>query len=100
MVRYVEIQNALELSMQQAIAQLQFDEGFPISEEVWRDDFVNSIAMQIQSHSELSVQIYEADMEKGLLSAEAILTYQNPIGNKVYIRTGKRTILLNQWLKQ
>lgn len=98
-VRYAEVHNALELSMQQAIAQLQFDEGFPVSEEVWLNDFANSVALQIQSHSELSIEIYEADMEKGILSAEAILTYRNPTGGNAKVRTGKRTILLNQWIK-
>lgn len=97
-VRYAEVHNALERAMKQAIAQLQLDEGYPASEEVWITEFADSVAMQIQSHSELSVQIYEADMEKGILSAEAILTYRNPIGSKAMVTTGKRTILLNQWV--
>ena len=87
--RYTEIQNALELSMQQAIAQLQIDEGRPTAEEVWINTFVNSVASQIQSNSDLELLIYSADMEKGLLSAEAVLTYPNLIGTTSSVSTGK-----------
>ena len=96
-VRYTEIHNALEISMKRAITNLQFEEGFAVSEEEWTNDFVQSVAIQIESDSNLIVHIYEADMEKGLLSAEAILTFQNPIGNESSVRTGKRTILLEEY---
>ena len=95
--RYTEIQNALELSMQQAIAQLQIDEGRPTAEEVWINTFVNSVASQIQSNSDLELLIYSADMEKGLLSAEAVLTYPNLIGTTSSVSTGKRVILLETY---
>ena len=95
--RYTVIQNALELSMQQAIAQLQIDEGRPTAEEVWINTFVNSVASQIQSNSDLELLIYSADMEKGLLSAEAVLTYPNLIGTTSSVSTGKRVILLETY---
>jgi len=97
-VRYTEICNALEISMKQSISHLQFEEGVPVSEEEWINAFAESIAIQIESQSNLTVKIYEADMEKGLLSAEAILTFQNPIGTKTSVRTGKRTILLEKYI--
>lgn len=96
-VRYTEVSNALELSMKQAIAQLQLDEGRPVTEEDWIADFAESVAIQIDSQSELTVHIYEADMEKGLLSAEAILTFHNPVGTVSSVKTGKRTILLEEY---
>lgn len=96
-IRYTEIRNALELSMQQAIAQLQLDENRPSSEEEWLSIFANSVSSQIQSKSDLEIRIYTADFEKGLLSAEAILTYQNLIGTTSSVSTGKRIILLETY---
>ncbi|MBQ6843421.1 MAG: hypothetical protein IJO60_02160 [Agathobacter sp.] len=96
-IRYTEIRNALELSMQQAIAQLQLDENRPSSEEEWLSIFANSVSSQIQSKSDLEIRIYTADFEKGLLSAEAILTYQNLIGSTSSVSTGKRVILLETY---
>lgn len=84
--------------MKQAIAQLQYDEGTPVSEDEWTANFVNSIAVQIQSQSDLTVHIYEADMEKGLLSAEAVLTFQSPIGNEISVTSEKRTIVLEEYV--
>lgn len=96
-VRYTEIRNALELSMQQSIAQLQVDEGGPATKEDWLNTFVNSVASQIHSKSDLEILIYTADFEKGLLSAEAVLTYQNLIGTTSSVTTGKRIILLETY---
>lgn len=96
-VRYTEVHNALELSMKHAMAQLQFDEGGPATEEKWLEDFVQSLSLQINSQSDLTIHIYEADMEHGLLSAEAILTFQNPIGTTSSISTEKRTMLLEEY---
>ena len=96
-VRQTEINNALEHSMRQAIAQLQFDEGIPESQEIWTNHFVTSITKQIHSHSDLSIHIYEADMEKGILSAEAILYFPNFTGTESSVSTGKRTIILEEF---
>lgn len=97
LVRHTEICNALELSMKQAMAQLQLDEGGPSSEDEWIENFVQSVGIQIQSQSNLTVHIYEADMERGLLSAEAILTFRNPIGTESSVTSEKRTILLENY---
>ncbi len=96
----MELENALELSMKQAMTQLQFDEGAPISEEEWLKDFSESIFSQIESKSDLTIHIYEADMNKGLLSAEAILTYHNFIGTESSVSTGKRTVLIEGFITQ
>ena len=96
-VRYTEIRNALEGSMQQSINQLMTDEGSPSSEDEWLSFFVSSISSQITSKSDLEILIYTADFEKGLLSAEAILTYKNLIGTTSSVSTGKRLILLETY---
>ena len=96
-IRYTEIKNALEISMQQSINQLMADEGSPTSEDEWLNSFVSSISSQITSKSDLEILIYTADFEKGLLSAEAILTYKNLIGTTSSVSTGKRLILLETY---
>ena len=97
-IRHIEIENALELSMKQAMTQLQFDEGAPSSEEEWLEDFSESLSSQIESESDLTVHIYEADINKGLLSAEGILTYRNFIGTESSVSTGKRTVLIEGYI--
>ena len=97
MVRQTEVNNALALSMQYAMEQLLLGEGKPVSTEDWKNDFVQSVAVQIESESELTVQIYEADLSAGILSAEAVLTFSNPIGNTTTVRTGKRTMILEEY---
>ncbi len=97
LIRYNEVTTALELSMKSAITQIQFEKNAPSSEEIWINDFSQSVATQIESKSDLTLHIYEADMQKGLLSAEAILTFQNPIGTESFVTTGKRTILLEEY---
>ena len=96
-VRHTEISNALNSSMKQAILHLQLDEGGPVSKDEWLHNFSDSIASQIQSKSDLTIHIYEADFEKGLLSAEAILTFRNPIGTYSSVTTGKQTIILEEY---
>ncbi len=83
--------------MKHSIAQLQFDENTPTSEVNWTADFASSVALQIKSNSDLTLHIYEADLDKGLLSAEAILTFENPIGTKSSVTTGKRIIILEEY---
>ncbi|MBR2045126.1 MAG: hypothetical protein IJ958_03200 [Agathobacter sp.] len=96
-VRHTEVCNALTLSMKQSMMQLQLDEGKPTSEEDWTTAFVQSVATQIQSQSDLTIHIYESNVEKGLLSAEAILTFRNPIGTTSSVTTGKQTIILEEY---
>ena len=97
LVRYTEVCSALELSMKQSLAQLQYVEGTPASKDDWINNFVQSVAAQIESNSDLTIHIYEANLEKKLLSAEAILTFSNPIGTKSSVTTGKRIILLEEY---
>lgn len=96
-VRQTEVSNALELSMKNSMEQLLLGNGAPDSEEEWKNRFLTSVAVQIDSQSDLTVHIYEADMEKGILSAEAVLTFPNPIGTTSIVTTGKRTIILEEY---
>ena len=59
---------------------LLYEEGRPQTEEEWKAAFLQSLAIQINSASDLTVTFLEADMEKGILSVEATLNWMHPIG--------------------
>lgn len=92
-IRQVELDNALKSSMENAMAVLLYEEGTPQMEEEWKESFVQSLAVQINSHSDLKVVILEADMEKGILSVEATLTWYHPIGTKGSVSSFRTAIL-------
>ena len=80
--RQIELDNALKSSMEEAMTSLMYEEGGPQTEEEWKAAFLQSLAIQINSASDLTVTFLEADMEKGILSVEATLTWKHPIGTQ------------------
>lgn len=92
-IRQVELENALKSSMEEAMTSLLFEEGGPQTEEEWKAAFLQSMAVQINSASELTVIFLEANMEKGLLSVEATLNWNHPIGTRGSV-SSVRTALL------
>lgn len=97
-IRQVELDNALKSSMEEAMAVLLYEEGKPQTEEEWKAAFLQSLAVQINSTSDLKVVILEADMEKGLLSVEAVLTWNHPIGTKGSV-SSVRTVLFEEYIE-
>lgn len=94
--RQVELDNALKSSLEDAMTVLMYEEGRPKTEDEWKASFLQSLAVQINSDSELKVIMLEADMEKGLLSVEAVLTWNHPIGTKGSV-SSVRTVLLEEY---
>lgn len=78
--RQVELDNALKSSMETAMAGLMYEEGVAQSEAEWKAAFLQSLAIQINSASNLTVKFLEVDMKTGILSVEAMLTWSHPIG--------------------
>jgi len=95
-IRQVELNNALKSSMEQCMTSLLYEEGGPQSEEEWKSMFLQSLVVQINSASDLTVTFLEADMEKGLLSVEATLTWNHPIGTRGSVSC-VRTVLLEEY---
>ena len=79
-IRQVELDNALKSSMEDAMTSLMYEEGKPQNEEEWKASFLQSLVLQINSASDLKVVFLEADMDKGILSVEATLSWMHPIG--------------------
>ena len=95
--RQVEIDNALNTSMKEAMDVLLLEDGRPSSEEEWKMMFLQNMVSQIESESELTVNILEMDMEKGILSVEAVLTFKHPIGTDGAV-SAQRTIVLEEYI--
>lgn len=98
--RQTEIDNALTSSMENAMELLLYEEGGPKTQAEWEQMFIQSLVVQIESDSELTVHIgADSDMTKGILTAEAVLTFQHPIGTTGTVSTGIRTIILEEYIE-
>ena len=95
-VRQEELDDALASGMKLALEQVkQGGDGAPGSNEELTALFLQSFLLQIDSNSQVTVHILEADYEKGLLSVEAVLTYRHPIGTEGRV-TARRTVILEK----
>ena len=97
-IRQIELDNALKSSMESAMTLLLDEETQPETAEEWKEFFVQSLAIQISSDSDLKVVVLKADMEKGLLSVEAFLTWKHPIGTEGMV-SSYRTAILEEYME-
>ena len=98
--RQTEIDNALTSSMENAM-QILITEDKPKTQSEWEQMFIQSMVMQIESDSELVVNIgRDSNMDKGILTAEAILRFRHPIGTEGTVSTGIRTIILEEYMEE
>ena len=95
-IRQVELDNALKSSMEDAMASLLYEEGRPETEEEWKAAFLQSMALQINSASDLTVNILEADVEAGILSVEATLNWTHPIGTRGSV-SNTMTVIMEEY---
>lgn len=98
-LRQTELNNALTSSMEQAMDMLLLEDGKPQSEDEWKVMFLQMLVSQIDSESDLTVNILECDMDKGILSVEAVLTFQHPIGTEGSV-SAQRTIILEEYIAE
>lgn len=98
-IRQTEINNAMYSSMENAMEMLLLDEGKPATQEEWIAMFKQSVIVQIESDSDLTVHVIKSDMDKGYLAAEGILTFRHPIGTIGTVSTGRMDIILEEYVK-
>ena len=91
-VRKTELDNALSSGMQKAMQMLNAEEYAPTSNEEFIALFMEAFLMNFESSSDVTVTILDADYEKGLLSAEAVLTFKHPIGTEGKVAVRKTII--------
>lgn len=93
-VRQTELDNALTSGMEKAMETLRAEKSVaPQSNEEWIAYFMEAFVVQIDSSSDLTVHVLDADFEKGLLSVEATLKYKHPIGTEGSVSIQKTMIL-------
>lgn len=95
-IRQVELDNALKSAMENTMVSLLYEEEKPENADVWKEEFLQALAVQINSTSNLRVMFLKADMEKGLLSVKAELTWTHPIGTKGVV-SSQMTALLEEY---
>lgn len=93
-IRQTELNNAVTLSMENAMELLLSDEGKPETVEEWEAMLLPMICVQIESEIiELEVNVIEADIDKGLLSVEVIERFRHPNGEVGQISVQKQCII-------
>lgn len=95
-LKQIELDGALNSSMKRAMEMLLLEDGKPQTEDEWKAMLVSSIAVQLNNAEGLTVKIMEADMKKGILSIEAVLVFQHPIGTAGTVSTGMKTVILEE----
>ena len=95
-IRQIELDNALKSSMEEAMTSLMYEEGGPENEEEWKAAFIQSLVIQISTTSDLTIAFLEADMEKGILSVKATLTWTHPIGTTGQV-SSEMTVILEEY---
>ena len=99
-LRKTEINNAMISSMENAMELLLLDEGKPQTEVEWIAMFKQSVAVQIESDSDLTIRVIDVDMDKGYLASEGILTFRHPIGTIGTVSSGRLDIILEEYVRE
>lgn len=96
-IRQTELDNAVDSSMEKAMSMLYAEDGLaPETNDELVALFMEALVVQIDSLSDLEVDVLAVDVEKGLLSVEARLIYTHPIGTKGVV-TCMRTAIKDQY---
>lgn len=96
-IRQTELDNAVDASMEKVMSMLYAEDGLaPETNEELATMFIEALTVQIDSSSNLEVDILAVDVNKGLLSVEARLVYMHPIGTKGTV-TCQRTAVKEQY---
>lgn len=95
-LRSNEVSQSLGEAMQTTMNHLLSQNAYSIADkDEFVADFLETFLLQVNSDSDITVNILKADYEKGLLSVEVIETYIHPNGEKGQV-SACRTILLDK----
>ena len=95
-LRSSEVSQSLSEAMQTTMNHLLSQNSYSISDtDEFIADFLEAFLIQVNSDSDITVHILEADVQKGLLSVEVVETYTHPNGEKGQV-SACRTILLDK----
>ncbi len=92
-IRQAELDQALEDAMEQAVASTgETHLDGPQNDKELTALFLEKFASQIDSNSQVTVHILDADWQKGLLSAEAVVSFYHPTGKEGKVAS-RRTVI-------
>ncbi|MCI9646740.1 MAG: hypothetical protein HFH40_08030 [Lachnospiraceae bacterium] len=93
-VRRNEVETALNAAVEQALGQVQSSKGYAIgSREELIAEFNRILLLQMESDSDLQVNILTANVEKGVLDVEVRENYRNILGKPEEVTCRKAVIL-------
>lgn len=93
-IRQQEIENALEEALKTCAESIWADSTYTAqTEDEFAADLIQTLSMQIESDSAVSIRILDLDNEKGIVSAEAVLKYNYPNGKTGTVSTVKTVIM-------
>ncbi|MCI9531287.1 MAG: hypothetical protein HFH38_06000 [Lachnospiraceae bacterium] len=93
-VRKNEMETALNAAVEQSLEQLKSQKGYEIkNRQELIADFNRILLVQVESDSELQVDILTADTEKGALDVKVTGSYQNILGLMETITCRKSVII-------
>lgn len=92
--RQNELDDALSSSVEQSLDNLKISKTYTINDtDEFIADFMQNLVVQIESDSELEVNVLSVDTEKGLLDVEVVETFRQPNGTKGTVSCRKTVIL-------
>ncbi len=95
-VRQGEVSQSLGEAMQMTMQKLTTEKRYEFKDrDEFVADFLEALIMQINSESDLVVNILKADEEKGLLSVEVTETYKHANGQEGCV-SARRCVILDR----
>lgn len=96
-VRKNEMEAALNTAAEQSLEQLKIKEGYgPEAYQELIADFNRRLLLQMESDSDIQVEVFAADLQKGVLNVKIVERYHNILGKKEEI-TCQRTVMLEEY---
>lgn len=99
-LRQSEAEHALTESVDAALSNLMEEKIYPIENaDLFAADLLQSLLVQTNSKSDLTVSVLEADAVHGILSVEITESYQHPNGDKGTV-SAYRTVIFDREVEE
>ena len=99
-VRRNEMETALNAAIEQSLKQLESKKGYEIgNKQELVADFNRILLLQVESDSDLQVDILTADAQKGALDVRVTETYRNILGLSETI-TCRKSVIMEEYVEK
>lgn len=94
--RQVEIDSNLPSAVEETVENMMLDKKYTINNyNEFIADLVSNLSINMDTNSDITIEVLNADKEKGLLSIKIIEEYTHPNGNRGKVEC-ERTVILNK----